>query len=91
LEVFLVMMRRLIPDVLPHRLDVHRADAELAVSALPPKIGVARMERLQPNVPRTMFDSYNAGKICRIDHPALQAGLSSQAHGISFMVQTSVN
>ena len=48
MEIFLFVMFRLIADVFPHGLDVHRADAELAITRLPRKIGILGVEGFDP-------------------------------------------
>ena len=49
LEILLFVMLWLIANVFPHRLDVHRADTELAVTALPREIGIPCVLVLDPN------------------------------------------
>lgn len=41
-------MLRLMTDVFPHRTDVHRTDAELAITRLPCKVGVTFVLILDP-------------------------------------------
>ena len=48
-------------DVFAHRLDVHRADAELAVTRLPREIGIRRVLVLDPTRGRTLCLLDNLG------------------------------
>ena len=48
LKIFLLVMFRLFADVVANRLHMDRTDAEFAVAALPGKVSIPRVERLQP-------------------------------------------
>ena len=54
MEVFLPVALRLMADVLPHLLDVHRTDTEFAVARLPREISIPRVLPLDPTAGRTL-------------------------------------
>ena len=75
------MVFRLAANVFAHRLDMHRADVELAVTGLPREIGIPRVLLLDPTRRRfNLLDNLRG----RVVLGLREQDVNVVAHGIDF-------